>query len=152
MRPNPRNVLGRYDCAVIGTPGWGLHAGCAWTVGSYPSSELVSLPKSWITTPAISSQTIFPTMYDDEQSNAFVDLPYSTKYYVTQRTTSTATQYTTSTVLPTSTDSNGGDTYSSGDSGGGLLWLWLLLPASIIAFVVGVWWDCITTRLTFGSG
>lgn len=50
-----REVLGQLDCQIWGVP---QTAACAWTVGEYPSSEMLNLASSWITTPAASSATV----------------------------------------------------------------------------------------------
>ena len=55
-------------------------------MGSYPSSEVADLTKSWITTPAASSVTILPTITDISRHNvqAFVNVAYQEDIYVTQ--------------------------------------------------------------------
>jgi hypothetical protein len=79
---SPRNILGQLDCSISQSP---QTAACAWTVGSYPSSEVANLAKSWITTPAASSVTILPTITDisSQSSQAFVNVAYQEDYYVT---------------------------------------------------------------------
>lgn len=76
-------MLGQLDCSMSLSP---QTAECAWTVGSYASSELANLTESWITTSAASSATVRPTITDEVKHDmqAFVNVVYTEEYYVTE--------------------------------------------------------------------
>ncbi|KAJ9501139.1 hypothetical protein H2202_003697 [Exophiala xenobiotica] len=100
------NILGQLDCAIDGAY---TYAQCAWTMGSYPSTEMANLAKSWVTTPAASSVTIWPTIYaegDGVSSSGFVGVAYTSTYHVTNYTTSLVTSYPTSHVTNYTTSYN----------------------------------------------
>ncbi|KIW31287.1 uncharacterized protein PV07_02947 [Cladophialophora immunda] len=89
------NILGQLDCAIDGAH---TYAQCAWTMGSYPSTEMANLANSWVTTSAASSVTISPTIYaegDGVSSSGFVGVAYTSKYLITNYTTSHVTSYST---------------------------------------------------------
>ena len=83
-----RNILGELDCWLTSEYAQVSEstqtAACAWTVGSYASSELANLTESWITTKAESSVVVRPTITDAKNEKGFVGVQWTEDVYVTK--------------------------------------------------------------------